>query len=377
MSNINIGDRFGKLVIISTAPNRHNRAMWQVHCDCNTTKVVSAKNLKNRHTTSCGCNRKRPRKIENLLGQKFNRLIVIEKVIIDNKVQWKLQCSCENKTIVGPFKSIRFRSGHTKSCGCLAKETASKNATERNYLTRQYEPIEAASRLVFLAKYNDGTLTFDQFHTMSQMICTYCGKQPSNKRTAINNQSDKSFNKEDSVFIYNGLDRIDNNLPHNIDNCQTACWECNRARRKLPLTDFISHIDLINQNTNRQMPDYISLYNSNVADLSRFYRIKGILYGIYKDLQIDFDLAAFIMSQECFYCKTINSCKTKCHDDKKDVILRNGLDRINQKLPHTLDNCVACCKICNFMKTKQSATQFRSWASRVYDYSIASKLLQY
>ena len=183
-------------------------------------------------------------------GTVFGRLTVLNYTFIrDDRKFCSCECSCGNVITIAEHNLLQ---GDTKSCGCLAKETASKNATERNYLTRQYEPIEAASRLVFLAKYNDGTLTFDQFHTMSQMICTYCGKQPSNKRTAINNQSDKSFNKEDSVFIYNGLDRIDNNLPHNIDNCQTACWECNRARRKLPLTDFISHIDLINQNTNRQ-----------------------------------------------------------------------------------------------------------------------------
>lgn len=61
----------------------------------------------------------------NLVGQKFGRLLVLER---DNErnskhAYWICQCDC------GTIKSIRqdvLRDGTTQSCGCLAREEASK-----------------------------------------------------------------------------------------------------------------------------------------------------------------------------------------------------------------------------------------------------------
>lgn len=60
---------------------------------------------------------------KNLVGQKFNRLIVIEqdmeKYAEKHEVFWKCQCECGN------FKSVRtydLTHGKTKSCGCLRNE---------------------------------------------------------------------------------------------------------------------------------------------------------------------------------------------------------------------------------------------------------------
>lgn len=35
-----------------------------------------------------------------------------------------------------------------------------------------------------------------------------------------------------------GLDRIDNNKPHTVDNCVVACWNCNNHRQKMPFENF-------------------------------------------------------------------------------------------------------------------------------------------
>ena len=55
--------------------------------------------------------------IQNLLGQKFNKLIVIDGPIIKNKrTYWTCQCEC------GKIKNIRadmLKAGSTKSCGCF------------------------------------------------------------------------------------------------------------------------------------------------------------------------------------------------------------------------------------------------------------------
>ena len=50
------GKRFGRLVAISRIPpGRDTRSMWLCECKCGNTAIVSVSNLRNGHTTSCGC----------------------------------------------------------------------------------------------------------------------------------------------------------------------------------------------------------------------------------------------------------------------------------------------------------------------------------
>ena len=64
--------------------------------------------------------------IVDILNQKFGRLTVIEKTNIrksHRNVVWKCLCDCGKETLVD---SGHLRTGHTKSCGCLAQETSKK-----------------------------------------------------------------------------------------------------------------------------------------------------------------------------------------------------------------------------------------------------------
>lgn len=57
----------------------------------------------------------------DLTGQRFGRLIAIEKTDKrkNSQVVWKCVCDCGNVCLV---KLSNLTRGHTKSCGCLAKE---------------------------------------------------------------------------------------------------------------------------------------------------------------------------------------------------------------------------------------------------------------
>lgn len=63
-------------------------------------------------------------KFIDLTGQKFNRLIVLERVNnkTGNRYKWKCQCECGSITLVDPKN---LKNEHTKSCGCLQKESTS------------------------------------------------------------------------------------------------------------------------------------------------------------------------------------------------------------------------------------------------------------
>lgn len=61
--------RFGKLIALSTqSSNKQGAALWHCKCDCGNEVIVRGMDLRNGHTTSCGCkNSKGEEKISQLL----------------------------------------------------------------------------------------------------------------------------------------------------------------------------------------------------------------------------------------------------------------------------------------------------------------------
>ena len=73
-------------------------------------------------------------KLQDLTGQKFGRLTVIERDLSphkDSHAYWKCKCNCGNENFI-VVSSDRLRRGVTKSCGCLQKEIASKRYKRYN-----------------------------------------------------------------------------------------------------------------------------------------------------------------------------------------------------------------------------------------------------
>lgn len=68
----------------------------------------------------------------DLKGQRFGRLIVIKRVENDKygTARWECKCDCGGKTTTS---TGHLKSGHTKSCGCYAKEVAKNKAFENEY----------------------------------------------------------------------------------------------------------------------------------------------------------------------------------------------------------------------------------------------------
>lgn len=177
----------------------------------------------------------------NLIGQKFGRLTVLESAPpISGRTAWKCECICGKTSIV---KTGDLRDGSTKSCGCLNNDQRSARA--KNMLSKviKYTPKEASARVVYgnyVKRENDKStmLTFSEFFVLSQQNCFYCGAQPSNVYNVGNEKNRSVTAKNEGEFRYNGLDRVDNTLPHTKENCVACCFACNYAKRDRTLAEF-------------------------------------------------------------------------------------------------------------------------------------------
>ena len=64
-------------------------------------------------------------RVRDLIGQRFGRLVVIEKLPSKKgKSVWRCKCDCGNTKDV---PSTYLTTGDTKSCGCLFKEKSKEN----------------------------------------------------------------------------------------------------------------------------------------------------------------------------------------------------------------------------------------------------------
>jgi hypothetical protein len=112
-----LNKRFGKLVVIERAGRGDKNSRWLCKCDCGNIVEKTYSNLIKSQYPNCGCVPNRP--YEDLSGQKFNLLTVINRNLDDGyggKVKWNCICECGNKTVV---TGGNLKNGTTKSCGCL------------------------------------------------------------------------------------------------------------------------------------------------------------------------------------------------------------------------------------------------------------------
>lgn len=122
---------FGRLTVVQFVEVGPYGARWLCECSCSdrTRKTFNGNDLtRNRGTRSCGCLRT---EIVDLTGLRFGRLLVVESAgrNAKNDAIWKCVCQpgCDKEVVV---LGSKLTSGHTRSCGCLQKETVVlKNTT--------------------------------------------------------------------------------------------------------------------------------------------------------------------------------------------------------------------------------------------------------
>lgn len=98
-----------------------------------------------------------------------------------------------------------------------------------------------------------------------------------------------------------------------------------------------------------------------------------IIYSNYKraasirGLTFELNYADFrkITSMDCHYCgiKPSNFSKFKGQGHLR-ASAYNGIDRVDNSKGYVLENCVPCCKQCNFAKHSMSMNEWETWKNR-------------
>lgn len=146
------------------------------------------------------------RQITDITSEKFNLLSVVRLHKRTNRTYWECECDCGNTTIVEGHK---LKSGHTRSCGCIAKAELIARSTKhgmtnspeyfawKNLINR----CEREKDIRFEKYGKRGIFVCDEWRNDFSAFFRDVGERPSDRHS---------------------IDRIDNNDGYHKNNCRWA-----------------------------------------------------------------------------------------------------------------------------------------------------------
>ena len=140
---------------------------------------------------------------------------------------------------------------NVKSCGCLQRSSTTKAHTakkDKAYNIYKFDDQKSGAFGSIVYRYKVWAkkrnlifeLTEAECYRLFKSDCRYCRSKPKNVKTATNNKTLK--------FLYNGIDRVDNNKGYVLDNVVSCCKICNYAKNNLSCEEFRDWIKRIMEN---------------------------------------------------------------------------------------------------------------------------------
>ena len=228
------GQQFGQWTVVSYSHSCKRASFWLCRCVCGTEKPVNASGLRTEHSKSCGC-----MSIPKLLNIKFGRLLVTKDLGFRRLPNRKYDthfylclcdCGVEKEVPAGDLTSE-----NTKSCGCYNKQRladlnrlpsgeASFTCLYHGYKTRAKERGYGFD------------LSKEQVRTLTKSPCYYCGEEP--KQVKFNT-------RQSTPYVYNGMDRVNNDIGYTFTNSVPCCKICNTAKMDRTLEEFLAWVQRV------------------------------------------------------------------------------------------------------------------------------------
>ena len=181
-------------------------------------------------------------------------------------------------------------------------------------------------------------MTQDEFELIVKNPCNYCGII-----------QEKGFN---------GIDRLDSSVGYAMENSVSCCSMCNYMKNTVSESVFV------------RRAEHILTYNGLIDGRlcpELFGDHKGVSYNDYKyratkKKNLDFtttpDEFDMIRMYDCYLCGKENT-----------TIHRNGVDRFDNLIGYTPDNCRSCCADCNYMKRNYSYDDMLEKMKLIYEHN--------
>lgn len=156
----------------------------------------------------------------DLIGNQYGRLLVVERKGSDEhrNAIWKCICSCQDANEV-MVTTNQLRSGNTKSCGCLSKETA-RNLLQTHGL--RYHPLYQVWRNMLARCNNPKASKYSQYGGRGIKVCDRWLSSIENFIEDVSEGYEKGLE----------LDRINNDGDYEPDNVRWVTHQQNNMNKR-------------------------------------------------------------------------------------------------------------------------------------------------
>ncbi len=212
-----VGNVYGKLTVIEKAPIESNiGAKWICLCACGNTVAVRGTQLRKNMQRNCGCE---PRNFVNLVGQRFGRLEVVKRLPNVRRNATRFLCVCDCGKEVARLAS-NLKAGEAVSCGCWKSLPVGEGARRALYRATKFN-----------AEYRNIEWSLDEefFRWITQQPCCYCGIEP---------YQIYQPRRKTGGYVFNGIDRVNNDAGYVQENCAPCCGVCNFMKSATDVKDF-------------------------------------------------------------------------------------------------------------------------------------------
>lgn len=135
----------------------------------------------------------------------------------------------------------------------------------------------------------------------------------------------------------------------------SATWSCGCYQKQQSLVGFEKQKGKARPQI--QKPNGESIFNTVFAYYKKGATKRQLGFQLSKE---EFEA---LTKQNCHYCDTAPRLMTK--DSGHVTRYMNGVDRLNSDLDYTIENCVPCCKTCNYMKLDSSVEDFLKQVQKI------------
>lgn len=166
---------------------------------------------------------------QDLTGQRFGKLVVLGPAPGRRRgyTCWKIKCDCGSPEKIASTMHLTRKVRSIISCGCLLRKPSGQ--ANRNRVLRDYKRNSKKRGSAW-------GISDKQFDELITSDCHYCGVHPSNICNLL---------ESNGVFIFNGIDRIDNQRGYATDNVVPCCKACNWAKGKMAYEDFMKYLERV------------------------------------------------------------------------------------------------------------------------------------
>ena len=169
-------------------------------------------------------------------GQTFGKLKCVSpsnKRLKSGAIMWDCVCATCGKINTRVPSQLRRTVNKGEQTICLHCDRGTYKEALRKGVRWNYQRNARTRNLEF-------RLSETEFYRLIDSSCHYCGSLPANKQRHVDCPGE--------VLLYQGIDRIDNDLDYVAFNCIPCCGACNRAKDTRDYMEYISWIKDISKN---------------------------------------------------------------------------------------------------------------------------------